>query len=547
MDAIYVDAGLFAIFIAVLVGPFLWKRIEENLELYLFIMGVLAATVAWKWTYELVRSAIEEPIVRGIVPAVLLAGLIFHYAKDRIHKGMMGLIRKVPLKVMVFFIVVGLGLLSSVITAMIAALLLVELVYVLPLDRKRRVEIVILSCFSIGLGAVLTPMGEPLSTIAIAALKGEPYYAGFFFLLEHLGLYILPGVIAFGLIAAVLVGDERPRYLESLLLIKSHDRERHERLHGSAAKFDQKDHRRPRTVVMRTREGAERAAAEAIAQRASQRGLAVHSVLVPDTLKRHILVETSDAVGLAGLVKEMPDIEGIVEGASRWPEVIRFLRSAIDRDRASEGETVKLVSGPYSGQRALVREVDRDRCLVRLEMENSKICVTVRVPGLGAPGGKDGAAPRKIAEGPPEEDFEPGEGCAIEPEKVRDVFVRVLKVYVFVMALILLGGGMSVLIERYFVRIPAEGLYWVNMVSAVLDNATLTAAEISRRLDIVQIKSALVALLVAGGMLIPGNIPNIIAANKLKIRSSEWARLGVPLGLGAMLAFFIWLYFVPFP
>jgi predicted cation transporter len=31
-------------------------------------------------------------------------------------------------------------------------------------------------------------------------------------------------------------------------------------------------------------------------------------------------------------------------------------------------------------------------------------------------------------------------------------------------------------------------------------------------------------------MLIPGNIPNIIAAHALKITSTEWARLGVPLG-----------------
>jgi predicted cation transporter len=41
--------------------------------------------------------------------------------------------------------------------------------------------------------------------------------------------------------------------------------------------------------------------------------------------------------------------------------------------------------------------------------------------------------------------------------------------------------------------------------------------------------------LIAGGMLIPGNIPNIIAAHALKIKSTEWAALGVPLGLAMML------------
>jgi predicted cation transporter len=45
--------------------------------------------------------------------------------------------------------------------------------------------------------------------------------------------------------------------------------------------------------------------------------------------------------------------------------------------------------------------------------------------------------------------------------------------------------------------------------------------------------------LIAGGMLVPGNIPNIICANKLAIKSREWARVGVPLGLGLMGSVFV--------
>ena len=61
---------------------------------------------------------------------------------------------------------------------------------------------------------------------------------------------------------------------------------------------------------------------------------------------------------------------------------------------------------------------------------------------------------------------------------------------------------------------------------------------------LLQIKSALMGLLLAGGMLIPGNIPNIISAGKLKIKSSEWARFGVPLGLLVMTGYFFLLMFV---
>jgi len=69
----------------------------------------------------------------------------------------------IPLKIFVFLIVVVLGIMSSIITAIIAALLLVKMVTVLKLNRKTEINLVIIACFSIVWGAALTPVGEPLS------------------------------------------------------------------------------------------------------------------------------------------------------------------------------------------------------------------------------------------------------------------------------------------------------------------------------------------------------------------------------------------------
>ncbi len=80
------------------------------------------------------------------------------------------------------------------------------------------------------------------------------------------------------------------------------------------------------------------------------------------------------------------------------------------------------------------------------------------------------------------------------------------------------------------------------MVSAILDNATLAAAEIGPTMSELQIKSILMGLLIAGGMLIPGNIPNIISAGKLGITSKEWARLGVPMGLVSMAIYYVIIF-----
>jgi len=130
----------------------------------------------------------------------------------------------------------------------------------------------------------------------------------------------------------------------------------------------------------------------------------------------------------------------------------------------------------------------------------------------------------------------------LEQETWRGITVRALKVYLFVMALVFLGQGFTPLIDKYILTLDSRLLYWVNMISAVLDNATLAAAEISPQMSVLQIEAILMGLLISGGMLIPGNIPNIIAASKLRISSTEWAKIGVPFGLVAMVIFYVILF-----
>ncbi len=110
------------------------------------------------------------------------------------------------------------------------------------------------------------------------------------------------------------------------------------------------------------------------------------------------------------------------------------------------------------------------------------------------------------------------------------------------MALTFLGEGFKPLIDAYVLNLDYRLLYWINTVSAILDNATLTAAEISPAMSVMQIEAILMGLLIAGGMLIPGNIPNIVSASKLRITSTEWAKIGVPFGAVIMLIFFVILF-----
>ena len=337
-------AGLSLIMLAVLVLPFSVKKVEEQLELFLFIMGCSAVTLTSQWSGGLIKEALLEPL--KITGAVLAAGLLFNLLKKPIARHLNSLIGFTGMRTFIFLLVVLLGLLSSVITAIIAALLLVEIIGHLKLERKAEIKVVVMACFSIGMGAALTPLGEPLTTIAIAKLKGLTPPADFWFFVRHLGPQIILGVTGIGIATLFMAG----------------------RLNRS------------------------------------ERGL-----------------------------KE----------------------------------------------------------------ENS--------------------------------------------ETTKDVLIRTAKVYLFVMALVFLGTGFKPIVDEYVSKISYQLLYWLNMVSAILDNATLTAAEIGPSMSLIQIKSAILGLIIAGGMLIPGNIPNIISAGKLKIKSREWAAIGVPVGLAIMLIYFVLL------
>lgn len=339
--------GLGVIMALVLVLPFSVRWVEEELEAFLLVMGCMAVSLSRLWTGHLVAEALAEPL--KISCAVLLFGFAFRRFRGTIADGVSRLSVRLGLPVFSCLLVVALGLASSVVTAIVAALVLVEAISALRLSRETERSLVILACYSIGLGAALTPIGEPLSTIATARLAGPPHHADFFFLTKLLWPWLLPGILVLGLLAARQGGG----------------------------------------VVVRSK----------------------------------------------GLSQDVPE----------------------------DGWTL---------------------------------------------------------------------------------FLRAFKVYVFVAALVLLGRGLSPLVERWIVRMPTNVLYWANMSSAALDNATLAAAEISPQMDIGRIRTALIAMLVSGGMLIAGNIPNIISAGKLGIKSREWALGAMPLGLLLLTVYFIALRLV---
>ena len=315
------------ILVLLLFGPLAVHFIEENIEAYILIIGVVATLLGSGFDRELVLKAAEEPVL--ITVAVVIAGILFGFTRVRFDRMFAGLRQRVSRALLTAASVFVLAVLSSVITAIIAALVLVEMVGLLRLDSERRTRVTVAACFAIGLGAALSRVGEPLSALAASALKLP--FLGLFHLL---GAWILPGVA----VASLLAGY-----------------------------FARGDYQGP-----------------------------------------------SDQKS----VRETP-LTAIVQG---------------------------------------------------------------------------------------------------------------LKVYIFVAGLVLVSNAYAAIAARVVDSLSNDALFWINTVSAALDNATLVALEV-HNMTLPRAREAIIALLVSGGMLIPGNIPNIVSAGALKISSTAWARIGIPIGL----------------
>ena len=335
---------LYALIVVVLVLPLTVRKVEENLEVFLFACGAFAVSVSHVWSGHLVLTALKDPI--KITVAVLVAGLLFRQFNTHLQKLTQKAVKTIGLRWTLFLIVFILGLTSSVITAIIAALILAEVAVMLPLERAGRIKLITFSCYAIGMGAVLTAIGEPLGTVVISKLAGPPHNAGFFYLIEHLGWFVLGGMLFMA--------------------------------------------------------------------------------------------------GMASSIRE---------------------------------GTIKHAPG------AKAAEMGSDSTL-------------------------------------------------------KGIVVRAAKVYLFVVALVFLGDGLKPLALKTITHLNAGWLYWINMLSAVLDNATLAAIEVTPVIDDRTLTFLLMSLVISGGMLIPGNIPNIICASKLGIKSKEWMKAAFGLGLVLMIAYF---------
>ena len=327
-----------------LIWPFKSRWVESHLELFLLGVGAIAVTISRAWSWDVVAGTLSAPV--NVAFIVIVVSAIFNNYSRYIFRILFAAFRALEPRYSFALLTLLLGMTSSLFSVTVAALILAEVLKVVNLERDVSVKIAVFCCYAIALGAVLSPLAEPMGLVINKALAGPPHHADFFFLLRHFFWWITPAVAALAVAA------------------------------GYAAR------NAGTTIQMQIREDKE----------------------------------------------------------------------------------------TYS---AMLR--------------------------------------------------------------------RTLHIYMFVAALTLISTGLRPLALSTITRLGGKVLFLANSVSVIIDNATLAAIEIVPAISANDLIYMVIGLAAFGSMLVQGNLPNIVAAEKLGIKSREWAAIAIPTGLVLTGAYFIWL------
>lgn len=133
--------------------------------------------------------------------------------------------------------------------------------------------------------------------------------------------------------------------------------------------------------AIRTLVGQEKNVARIIARNVKTNGMDVSSILVPESLKGYILIESSSKIDMQNPAFKVPHMKGIIDGEIPFDEVKTFLNPEPILASVKKGSIVELISGPFKGEKAKVVRIDESKENVVLELIEAAVPIPVTVKG----------------------------------------------------------------------------------------------------------------------------------------------------------------------
>ncbi len=135
----------------------------------------------------------------------------------------------------------------------------------------------------------------------------------------------------------------------------------------------------PSIFVVKTVAGQEKNAAELIYVKVKIDNLPVLSILVPETLRGYIFIETAGSHIVDQAISGIKNVKSKVQGKVQYPEVEKYLVVKPIIDEIEVGYVVEITGGPFKGMKAKITKVNKVRSEATLELLEATFTLPITV------------------------------------------------------------------------------------------------------------------------------------------------------------------------
>ncbi|MHA1769630.1 MAG: transcription elongation factor Spt5 [Candidatus Thorarchaeota archaeon] len=105
----------------------------------------------------------------------------------------------------------------------------------------------------------------------------------------------------------------------------------------------------------------------------------VKAILVPETLRGYVFIETTEFRDVEIAISGVPHVRGRVGGKVSREEIDKFLAPPPAAEGISENDIVEIISGPFKGERAKVKRVEAGKEELTLDLLDSPHPIPIKV------------------------------------------------------------------------------------------------------------------------------------------------------------------------
>ncbi|MDD4352995.1 MAG: transcription elongation factor Spt5 [Candidatus Nanoarchaeia archaeon] len=134
--------------------------------------------------------------------------------------------------------------------------------------------------------------------------------------------------------------------------------------------------------TVRTTIGKEKQVIDKIALNVKKKGLGVQAIVSPSEIRGYFFMEADNTDEIRAAIYGIPNVKGLVERDIQEVEIAeldKFFSPVSDSIKVEEGDIVELSSGPFKGDKAKIKRVDKIKEEVVVELLEAAVSIPLTV------------------------------------------------------------------------------------------------------------------------------------------------------------------------